>query len=188
MYCPECKCEYLEGFTRCADCDVPLVERLPEENEPSQHIHPTPTDQKEDLVLLKRFPTTHEAQLARGFLVSNGIEAAVSGEDWLGIRRDRIQRGGVKLFVRKEEQKEAEDLFKKSGITTEIDEQQHLHHQNQYHQRDNHRDDYRDREEREYRYGDSANKRGKAVAFTKFLLIVIILIFIILIINQFFLQ
>jgi hypothetical protein len=29
MFCPKCRCEYRPGFTRCADCDVPLVEELP---------------------------------------------------------------------------------------------------------------------------------------------------------------
>ena len=29
MFCPACKVEYRSGFSRCADCDVPLVERLP---------------------------------------------------------------------------------------------------------------------------------------------------------------
>lgn len=28
MFCPECKCEYREGFTRCSTCDVDLVESL----------------------------------------------------------------------------------------------------------------------------------------------------------------
>lgn len=28
MICPECKAEYRRGFTRCADCDVDLVEEL----------------------------------------------------------------------------------------------------------------------------------------------------------------
>ena len=31
MFCPECKVEYRPGFTRCSDCDVGLVEVLPEE-------------------------------------------------------------------------------------------------------------------------------------------------------------
>jgi len=29
MFCPECKAEYRQGFTRCADCDVELVHELP---------------------------------------------------------------------------------------------------------------------------------------------------------------
>jgi hypothetical protein len=30
MFCPQCKAEYIPGVTRCSDCDVALVERLPE--------------------------------------------------------------------------------------------------------------------------------------------------------------
>ncbi|MCU1315152.1 MAG: hypothetical protein JWN63_474 [Candidatus Acidoferrum typicum] len=30
MYCPPCKAEYRQGFTRCADCDVGLVENYAE--------------------------------------------------------------------------------------------------------------------------------------------------------------
>ena len=29
MFCPECSTEYRPGFTRCADCDVDLVQELP---------------------------------------------------------------------------------------------------------------------------------------------------------------
>jgi hypothetical protein len=29
MICPQCKAEYGQGFTRCADCDVDLVQSLP---------------------------------------------------------------------------------------------------------------------------------------------------------------
>jgi len=30
MFCPQCQTEYREGFVECADCHVPLVDRLPE--------------------------------------------------------------------------------------------------------------------------------------------------------------
>jgi hypothetical protein len=31
MFCPQCKAEYRQGFTHCADCDVDLVHSLPAE-------------------------------------------------------------------------------------------------------------------------------------------------------------
>jgi hypothetical protein len=37
MFCPVCKSEYREGFNRCADCDVPLVNSLASEKEPLDH-------------------------------------------------------------------------------------------------------------------------------------------------------
>jgi hypothetical protein len=33
MYCPQCKAEYRQGFTRCSDCDLDLVDTLPQEAE-----------------------------------------------------------------------------------------------------------------------------------------------------------
>jgi len=33
MFCPECKAEYRQGFTRCSDCDVDLVQELHTTNE-----------------------------------------------------------------------------------------------------------------------------------------------------------
>ena len=35
MYCPECRAEYREGYTTCSDCDVALVETLPEPEHPT---------------------------------------------------------------------------------------------------------------------------------------------------------
>lgn len=33
MFCPKCKCEYREGFYRCSDCKVELVNELPQVEE-----------------------------------------------------------------------------------------------------------------------------------------------------------
>ena len=48
-WCPKCRNEYVEGVTVCADCQVPLVDELPEE---------TPFDDK---VLLGTLDTAEEA-------------------------------------------------------------------------------------------------------------------------------
>ena len=37
MFCPECKAEYRPGFTRCADCDVELVDQLPAARAPESY-------------------------------------------------------------------------------------------------------------------------------------------------------
>jgi hypothetical protein len=33
MYCPKCRAEFVEGITKCPDCEVDLVEDLPPEDE-----------------------------------------------------------------------------------------------------------------------------------------------------------
>jgi hypothetical protein len=42
MICPQCKVEYREGFARCSDCNVALVDRLDPsfERKPSKHDRP----------------------------------------------------------------------------------------------------------------------------------------------------
>jgi hypothetical protein len=47
MFCPQCKAEYRQGFTHCADCDVDLVWELPPEALAVQG-HGEPGDPNED--------------------------------------------------------------------------------------------------------------------------------------------
>ncbi|MEX1378255.1 MAG: hypothetical protein AB1Z23_12395 [Eubacteriales bacterium] len=49
-YCPKCKDEYREGFTKCADCDVDLVDVLPVEQE-SEEEKPVTEPLKNEVVL-----------------------------------------------------------------------------------------------------------------------------------------
>jgi len=69
MYCPECRAEYREGFTHCADCDVDLVEALP------------PEDQAEYLESATVFEgDPNNAELVCATLEGSGIEAWVENE------------------------------------------------------------------------------------------------------------
>jgi hypothetical protein len=63
MFCPACKSEYREGYTRCNDCDVALVATLPPQPDPPE---PAPDDLGPDSVVLYREddPATLTAILA----------------------------------------------------------------------------------------------------------------------------
>ena len=71
MFCPKCKSEYREGFYKCADCKIDLVPELP--SEPEQHAEYEYTN----LVNIVTYPSRYEAELAKGLLSANGIDAVV---------------------------------------------------------------------------------------------------------------
>ena len=47
MFCPVCKVEYRDGFTRCSDCDVALVDHLPTESPADDRDAPRDADGRE---------------------------------------------------------------------------------------------------------------------------------------------
>lgn len=67
MFCPECKAEYRQGFTRCSDCDVDLVTHLPTKV-PTNAVR---EEDRDNLTLLWT-GTSREAQSA----LCSGLEEA----------------------------------------------------------------------------------------------------------------
>ena len=55
MFCPNCRAEYREGFSKCADCDVGLVAELPPEPEqvPIEWVEVLATYNPGDVAVLK---------------------------------------------------------------------------------------------------------------------------------------
>jgi hypothetical protein len=51
MYCPKCRDEFREGFKKCPDCKVELVEELPAETGP-EYIEPVTVFETGDMGLL----------------------------------------------------------------------------------------------------------------------------------------
>jgi hypothetical protein len=119
MFCPKCKSEWLEGVTICADCGTHLVEYLPEETQ-SDYDQSVPRELR-DLVTFKRFPRQHEAQVARGLLNANGIDAIVSWDDWGRIIPQKYGKSkhGIRLMIKEEDVKRAEDVFREAGVPLE---------------------------------------------------------------------
>jgi hypothetical protein len=165
MFCPQCKCEYLEGITECADCGIPLVERLPEEETTSKEFDPM-----EDLVTIKKFSTNHEAEVAKGFLLANGINAVISNDDWMGFRGGgvHLRRDKIRLLIKKIDVPEAEKIFREMGIPTqkEIEERPYGY---------------------EYRDPHVSPSRGERLykKYVKYVLMALLVILVIFIMNHF---
>lgn len=66
-WCPQCKAEFREGFTRCSDCDTDLVDKLettiPEEK----------NEQKEQWAFLATIEDDREIDIIESLLRSYGI-------------------------------------------------------------------------------------------------------------------
>jgi len=110
MFCPKCKAEYREGFSRCADCDIDLVLEISPEPEPSVEYF--------DFIKIITFSSRHEAELAKSLLSVNGINAVVFGDDYGGIQPALSFSTGVQLMVKEEDVEEATGILHDADYTT----------------------------------------------------------------------
>ena len=96
MYCPKCRAEFREGYSRCADCGTDLLETLPEEVE------------KPGYVELATVFTEGEIALLKSSLDQAGIDYYFHGEQ---AHRLAPLPFGVRLMVREDFRDEAEALL-----------------------------------------------------------------------------
>lgn len=73
MICPECKAEYRQGYTKCADCNIELVEAGSIQEEPSE---------PEEIALNTVMISSNQGQIAiaKSLLDSSGITYFIEGE------------------------------------------------------------------------------------------------------------
>lgn len=63
------------------------------------------------MVIVREFLYEHEAEMAKGILATEGIDAIVSSDDCGGLRPDIGFASGIRLFVRVKDQEAATQLL-----------------------------------------------------------------------------
>lgn len=101
MYCPKCKAEYREGFTECADCQVPLVNELPAEA-------PEPLPEFVDVEVVLSTKDPGEVALIKSLLEAEDIPFIVQGDHFSSLYGYMIP---VRFLVPKNKVEEAKALL-----------------------------------------------------------------------------
>jgi hypothetical protein len=114
MFCPECRTEYREGYTRCAECDVDLVAELPPEEQGMA-----------DMELEQVFETTDPTLLpvVKSVLESADIPYLLEGEEAFGMLplgggffNAGHEALGVEVHVPRERAEEARALLASAAL------------------------------------------------------------------------
>jgi hypothetical protein len=103
MICPECKAEYRAGFTKCADCEVELVDKISAENERSFAL---------ENIIFKTVMTSFnqgEIALAKSLLESNNVQCFVQGESFNSLLKTSIP---VSIKVPEDSIEQAKEILK----------------------------------------------------------------------------
>lgn len=94
MFCPNCKAEYVEGITICTDCEVELVDKLPE------------IDHEENATFVPVLSTKSMGDIAiiKSLLDEQGIEYFIQGENMLHVL------GSVDMAILNVKEEQADDV------------------------------------------------------------------------------
>jgi len=108
MYCPNCKAEYRQGFTECADCGVPLVYELPRE-EPFAPVQ----DRDADLTAVFSTYNPTDVMMVKSLLDAEEIVYNFQGELFKGSGVFIVP---AMLFVAKVDSERVVEILRDHGI------------------------------------------------------------------------
>jgi hypothetical protein len=98
MVCPKCKSDYIDGIYTCSDCNVPLVDFLPQTEEPSKR-------QFDDVTFVSVYTplNSQEVSIIKMIMEREGIPYHVKNDRLHGAVLYSIQGPGkMELFVPEE--------------------------------------------------------------------------------------
>jgi hypothetical protein len=107
MFCPKCKCEYRDGFNFCSDCNMELVEALPNEELPSDKFVYS------KLVTIAETCDISIIPIVKSILDSVEIKYFIQGEMLRGIA---VLNNIMQIQVPIEDAQTAKDLLKDLDI------------------------------------------------------------------------
>ncbi len=111
-FCPSCLAEYKPGITHCPDCDVDLVEKLPEQTQETEGTK---------LVELASFPMVSEAEMIQELLEGNDIRTVLRGEvDPIGAKSGAEP---ITLLVEEKELERAHELYEAFFAGEEVEDE-----------------------------------------------------------------
>lgn len=103
MYCPKCGYEYEDGIKLCPDCNVKLVEDVPEHVKEPQFV---------DLVTIYVAPNYSVVPIAKSILEDAGIKYFVKNEIEQNLIGYTTMFEPIKIMVSKKDAEEAIELLK----------------------------------------------------------------------------
>lgn len=107
MFCPKCKYEYREGFTKCSDCNLELIKELPSEEKINK-------DEPKyiEYEFLMSAVNMGDIALIKSILESENITYFIQGETNINI----TSSGAARILVKKEQVEEAKAILKNSNF------------------------------------------------------------------------
>ncbi|MDP4182636.1 MAG: DUF2007 domain-containing protein [Bacillota bacterium] len=107
MFCPKCKAEYREGFTRCSSCDIELVNEIHEKHEKKHMKDETEIEYIEYDLVMTTF-SAMDISLIKSILEDNNIAYFIQGESNVNMV------GGLpaRVLVKREHAEKAGEILK----------------------------------------------------------------------------
>jgi hypothetical protein len=108
MYCPNCKAEFSNGYTFCADCNVDLVEELPKESPPKENHADIDITEEYECISSMLISDIWAIPLIKSIFEEEKIEYFMQGENTFYIQPGLQAR----MMVRKDQVERAREIMK----------------------------------------------------------------------------